>query len=328
MKIPTYEATAIEAANNDIAASVDRSVKKVMSSKQIVARIMQAVVSEYKDCTIDEIISLIGKVSVSSVTVDQDNILPVIINEGTEDNSINDGKRVYDIKFTARTPDNETIALIINIEVQNNFNSGYKLIKRALYYTARMISSQYGTVFTKSDFDKIQKVYSIWICTSPDEKHLNTISRYKITHDDLLGKVVDTYKDVLDYDLINVIMICLGDSDTKECRGIIRMLRTLFSNQCSLNEKKAIMENEYNIPMTEDFVKEVEDMCNVSSMYYNDGRQEGRLEGRLEGKLEGKLEEKKSVIAELFKQKIPVDIIAKAVKLSVPETEEIINSNK
>jgi hypothetical protein len=316
MKIPTYEATAIEAANNDIAASVDRSVKKVMSSKQIVARIMQAVVSEYKDCTIDEIISLIGKVSVSSVTVDQDNILPVIINEGTEDNSINDGKRVYDIKFTARTPDNETIALIINIELQNTYDPGYTLIKRALYYTSRMISSQYGTVFTNSDFDKIQKVYSIWICTKPDNKHKNTISRYKITHDDLLGKVIDTDEDVRDYDLINVIMICLGDSDTKECRGIIRMLRTLFSKDYPLSEKKSIMENEYNIPMTEDFSREVEDMCNVSSMYYNDGMEKGALN------------EKKSVIAELFKQKIPVDIIAKAVKLSVPETEEIINSNK
>jgi predicted transposase/invertase (TIGR01784 family) len=72
--------------------------------------------------------------------------------------------------------------------------------------------------------------------------------------------------------------------------------------------------------MTEDFVKEVEDMCNVSSMYYNDGRQEGRLEGALN--------EKKSVIIEMFKKKFPIEVIAEITHISVAETEEIINSNK
>ena len=54
--------------------------------------------------------------------------------------SVMEGKRIYDIKFTARTPQNRQIALIINLEIQNNFNAGYPLIKRAEYYCARLIS--------------------------------------------------------------------------------------------------------------------------------------------------------------------------------------------
>lgn len=49
----------------------------------------------------------------------------------------------------------------INLEAQNDFNPGYPLLKRAVYYCGRMISSQYGTVFVKSHYEKIQK---IWEC--------------------------------------------------------------------------------------------------------------------------------------------------------------------
>lgn len=49
----------------------------------------------------------------------------------------------------------------------------YPLIKSALYYCARLISSQLNTVFTGSHYEKIQKVYSIWICTSYRTKMQN-----------------------------------------------------------------------------------------------------------------------------------------------------------
>jgi hypothetical protein len=332
MNQPTYEANVIKSSdfqgNPQLAAAIDSCAKRLLSSKQIVARIMQAVVSEYENCDIDEILPLIGTVAVSGETVDSENVMPVIVNEDTEDNSINEGKRVYDIKFTARTPDNETIALIINIELQNNFNAGYPLIKRAVYYAARMISSQYGTVFRKSDYDKIRKVYSIWICTSPDEKNRGTISSYGLSHKALLGDVKDTKRDVLDYDLINIVMICLGDTDTKECRGIIRMLRTLFSKKYSYLYKKDVMENEYGIPMTEEISKEVEDMCNISSMYYNDGINEGMEKGIAMGMEKGAMNEKRAFIKNLWGQSIPVDVIAKAAQLPESEIRKIIEESQ
>lgn len=82
-----------------------------------------------------------------------------------EDNTVTERTVRYDIRFFAIVPSlGEVISLIINVESQNDFYLGYPIIKRAIYYDSRMISDQYGTVFTKSYYEKICKVYSIWIC--------------------------------------------------------------------------------------------------------------------------------------------------------------------
>ena len=52
--------------------------------------------------------------------------------------------------------------------------SSYPLTKRAIYYCSRMISAQHGPIFTKSEYGKIRKVYSIWICTQPSDGFENT----------------------------------------------------------------------------------------------------------------------------------------------------------
>lgn len=53
-----------------------------------------------------------------------------------------DDKRFYDIKFTAKaTYENNEITLIINIEAQKNYNPGYSLVKRGMYYCCRLVSS-------------------------------------------------------------------------------------------------------------------------------------------------------------------------------------------
>lgn len=65
--------------------------------------------------------------------------------------SVMEGKRIYDIKFTARTPQNRQIALIINLEIQNNFNTGNPDTIRGAYKKAnftlfklRSITDEYG----------------------------------------------------------------------------------------------------------------------------------------------------------------------------------------
>lgn len=84
-----------------------------------------------------------------------------------------EGIVTYDIRFLATAPvSGELIRLIINIEAQNDFYPGYPLIKRGIYYCSRMISAQYGTEFTKSHYEDIKKVYSIWICMNPPKNLL------------------------------------------------------------------------------------------------------------------------------------------------------------
>ena len=55
-----------------------------------------------------------------------------------------------------------------------------KIVKRNLYYCCRLVSSQYGTEFTNSHYEKIKKVYSIFICMNPLNYRKSTINQYSI----------------------------------------------------------------------------------------------------------------------------------------------------
>lgn len=70
-----------------------------------------------------------------------------------------------------------------------------------------MISAQHGPIFTKSEYGKIRKVYSIWICTQPSDGFENTLTRYSIKPEQLIG---EAQEETENYDLMSVVMICLG----------------------------------------------------------------------------------------------------------------------
>lgn len=124
-----------------------------------------------------------------------------------------------------------------------------------------MISSQYGTVFTKSHYEKIQKVYSVWICMNPPKERNNTITEYSLTEKQHIGKVKEKEEY---YDLMNAIMICLGKNEDQTEHELLRLLDVLLSSDKKAKEKKEILENDFQIPMTEKMEAEVEYMCNLS----------------------------------------------------------------
>lgn len=126
----------------------------------------------------------------------------------TDDNTITENTVTYDICFYAIIPSTEErISLIINIEAQNDFYPGYPIIKRVIYYCSRMVSSQYGREFTNSYYEKIKKVYPVWICTKPPACRQNTINRYTIREENIVG---DASEKKENYDLMPAIIICLG----------------------------------------------------------------------------------------------------------------------
>ena len=165
----------------------DESCKNILANKIILAWIMKSCMKEYKDCSIrdiaDHYIEGIPEISQREVHRDETPASDPgkIRGENTEDKAVNEGTVRYDIMFRAILPQSqERIELIINIEAQKDFYPGYPLIKRGIYYGCRMISSQYGTTFTNSHYEKIQKVYSIWICFNPPEKRKNSINIYSV----------------------------------------------------------------------------------------------------------------------------------------------------
>ncbi len=153
---------------------LDEACCRLVANKVILARLLQAVVQEYRDCSAAELEHnyLEGEPAILSSAVDQDVPDPGRIRgETTVDKSQTEGTIAYDILFSAyslkRKQDSK---VIINVESQNQWNPGYSLTKRAAYYAARMLSRQKGTVFTGSDYGKLQKVYTIWICLEPPKK--------------------------------------------------------------------------------------------------------------------------------------------------------------
>ena len=233
-------------------AQYDEACKKVLAEKIILAWIMKHTMKEYAKYDVREIVGdfIVGepKVAETKVLPDETNASK-ITGTGVEDTTVSEGSVTYDIQFRAVVPDSdEIVQMIINVEAQNDFYPGYPIIKRGIYYCARMISSQYGTVFTKSNYEKIQKVYSVWICMNPPKERSNTITEYSLTEKHHIGKVkeVEEY-----YDLMSAIMVCLGRNEDETEHELLRLLDVLLSSDKKAKEKKEILENEIQIPMTE-----------------------------------------------------------------------------
>ena len=280
MEQDTYLAHSID--QSGIEARYDEQVKHLLANKLILATIMQGCLAEYKDCTVTEIAEKyietepeIGSVGVHSDDTNRD-ISGAIRGTSTEDATATEGTVRYDIRFYASAPaDDGLIGLIINVEAQNRYDPGYPLLKRALYYCSRMISAQYGTEFTKSEYGNIKKVYSIWVCTQPPKEYRNTITQYSIQEKQLVGHAEESVKN---YDLLSAVMIRLGDENDANYSGLLKFLEVLLSTEKSAAEKKTVLQTEFDLPMTQEIESEVQTMCNVSQGVLEKGVQKGTEE--------------------------------------------------
>lgn len=98
-----------------------------------------------------------------------------------------------------------------------------------------MISEQYGTVFTDEHYEKIQKVYSIWICPDPAKKRKNGIFKYHTVEDTIHGT---PYTSPESYDLMEVVILNLGDTDKESDLEILDLLND-SSHPLHLQKKKS-----------------------------------------------------------------------------------------
>ncbi len=262
-------------------AGYDAACKRVLSEKAILARIMKACLEEYKNCDVNDIAGkyIEGQPQVSEVPVLPDESGSVISGMDTEDKSIREGSVTYDIRFRAVVPGTEEqIGLIINVEAQNDFYPGYPIITRGVYYCCRIISSQYGREFTGSHYERIKKVYSIWICMNPPKYRKNSITRYRLVEEQLVGEAVEP---VENYDLLSIVMLCLGGPGGGNYEGVLRMLDVLLSNETSEVEKRKILQDDYGIQMTQTMEQEVSVMCNLSKGVEEKGMAKGMTNGIL-----------------------------------------------
>ena len=261
--VPTNLANSIDAA--DDRSKLDAVAKKLIKHRIILAEILKECIEEFKgfDVKYIEENCFVGEVQVNEVSVDQDvlDADSTVVGSDTEDNSDSEGLVRYDLVFDAIVPTTQkVIRHVINIEIQADTNLNYAIVTRAIYYTARLISRQKGTVFNNSHYEKIQKVYSIWICPDPKRENVNSIAEYGFTQQKVIGSVQEP---VENYDKMKVIIISLNDEGVESRHDIIRLLSTLLSTKETVEKRKQILENEFHIPMTKEIEEEVLEMCNL-----------------------------------------------------------------
>jgi len=293
----------------------DAQCKKVLAHKQILAWIMKETVMEFSHLSIKEIYHCIEQepqISTMYLEPGLTHAKEKITGINTEDNIQNEGFITYDIRFEAFAPQRDTpIKIILNIEAQKNFYPGYPIVTRGIYYDARMISSQNGTEFSKSNYGDIKKVYSIWICMNAPKHIGNAISRYDIHKTDMIHSVPDNIKN---YDKMCVVIICLNETQ-KENYAFFNLLNTLLSPTLNIKLKKEILQNEYQIPMDDGLNKELNLMCNLSEYVWECGNKAGLKEGT------------NTVVKNLLKiGSIPESVIMEAAQITEEELRNIKNN--
>ena len=264
-------------------ARLDANCKNLLSCKGIAAFVMKSTIKEYENLSLDEISALIiGEPEVSERLVDD--VPEQIQTKNSESSSPNDGLIRYDVVFDARFPGgNDAAKIIIDIEAQNTFDPGYHLITRADYYVSRLISGQKETVFHTSDYDALQKVYSIWLCINPSEEARNVINRYELHEECVFG---DYHFPKETYDKMCIVMACLGAKDSEN--DLVQLFSSIFDAEVPTAEKLQ-MAQKCGITITKEIKGGIETMCNYSDYVYAQGEAKGEAKGKTEGEATGKI---------------------------------------
>ena len=87
------------------------------------------------------------------------------------------------------------------------------------------------------------------------------------------------------YDLLTVVLICLGHAGNNNYRGILKLLDVLLSSEKEAGEKKKILREDFDIAMTKTLESEVSAMCNLSKGVEERGIARGLEQGLEQGTL-------------------------------------------
>lgn len=308
--------SAVMATDRD--AQYDNSAKRLIAHKIILARILVKTVEEFKGMDPLEVAALIeGLPYISAVPVEPGLTNAVHFQNGqrlvgfnTENQELNEGLVRFDIVFYVRMKDGLS-QIIINVEAQKDEPGEYEILNRAVFYVSRLISSQKERDFENSSYDDIKCVYSIWICMNMEE---NTMGHIHLTKEDLIG----SYEWKGNLDLLNIIMIGLAKElpEHDETYELHRLLGALLSRELTVDEKLDIIGKEYDIPLEENFRKDISTMCNLSQGVKEEGIAIGRAEGEA------------GLITKMYKNGLSIELIASATDKTIEEVKTIIEGKE
>ena len=328
-------------------AQYDARAKRLLGNKYILAHILNETIPEFKGEEMGAILSCIeDDVKIASIPVEPGETnrreeKERIQGDNTEDNVPDEGTIYFDILFHARLPEKEgqeeegqeeeRVEIIVNIEAQKARPSRYHLANRAVYYACRMVSSQKTREFSGSDFDRVKRVYGIWICMNMPSDGLYYMH---LVNDCILGKKPPEGGT----DLVNILFVELAKQvpGKEEGHRLHRLLGALFSKDMKVAEKQRVIHEEYGIPLKSDVEEGANIMCNLSEWIEEEALERGRAEGEARGEARGRAEgeargeargEAKAMFA-MYRKGYSVEQIADVMERTVEETKVAIEEMK
>ena len=149
-------------------------------------------------------------------------------------------------------------------------------------------------------------MYSIWICINPTKAWKETITKYQISEQNLVG---NAHESVENYDKLDISLVCLGNEQSSE--KLIKMLSIALSNTMD-GEQKIRNLTDMGLKMTRTSERGMWEMCNYSKGILEKGLTEGLEKGLKKGKLDAYVDAVKKLTASGFE-------LLKAIETIVPE---------
>lgn len=270
---------------SDTSAQYDEKAKRLLGNKFILAHILVKTIDEFRGMEPKDVVSYIeGEPFIGTVPVE-----PGLTNKEKE----KDGQRV----------------VVLNTE-NAEINEGLVRFD-IIFYVRRLVSSQKGRDFARTDYDDIKRVFSIWVCMNMEENIMNYVH---LTDDKLLG----AYQWKGGLNLLNIVLIGMSNELPKhdEKYELHRLLSTLFSTELSTTEKLGIMETEYRIPVDDRMREDVNEMCNLSQGIFERGEAKGMVKGKIE------------IILNMHKKGFSTEQIAEVAEMSPNEVDAIIKGKE
>ena len=325
----------------ELAMQYDEQAKKALGYKTVLAFILSKTVAEFKGMSVKHIADLIeGEVYISKVPVDpgHTNITngERITGLNTEDAETNEGLIRYDILFKVRTSREakKSYGIIINVEMQKDNPTTYKLSNRAIFYACRLISAQKQREFKHMQFNNMVKVYSIWIVANMESNSVNYIH---FVQDTLYG----TYKWAGGTDMVNIVIAGItGESEEAkeetrpeeaDSRDLCRMLNTLFAVNLDNKERFKMLTDDFGIDIDENLREEVEVMCNLGQGLLEKGEKRGQKIGEKRGEKRGQKigaqKTKEEDIINFYKVGGSLIMIAQAMSKTEEEIKKVLTEH-
>ena len=268
----------------------NNAVKRILSNKAILAVILKALVPEYKDSSNEDIRDKYIQGDVRN-SIDNSEAQDELASYGS---GVEQGAVTYDIRFDALLPmrTKKHSKILINLEAQKNTKSlSYKPATRGIYYACNMVTSEYGTVFSHSHYEKIEKVYSIWICMSPSSKQAGSLNIYDM-NERQISKHECLEKE--DYDKLAVVVYHIGEFE-EGSNGDYNMsemgdlITHALGKDSSPEEVKDYLRTRHNIEIDKKLEEDIDTMCNWADVIEERGLIRGREEDALRMIADGEL---------------------------------------